>query len=68
MNNPKESAALPKPLVSSDDLSVDAVWAIEISRRVREVEAGEVQLIASEEVYQEARKLFAKNNPNDVLK
>jgi putative addiction module component (TIGR02574 family) len=62
MNNPKEKAALPEHLASSDDLSVDAAWAIEISRRVREFESGKVQLISSEEVYQEARKLFAKNS------
>jgi putative addiction module component (TIGR02574 family) len=68
MNNPKESAALPKPLVSSDDFPVDAAWEVEISRRVREVKSGEVQLISSEEVYREARKLFAKNSATDILK
>jgi Putative addiction module component len=68
MNNPKESAALPKPLVSSDDFPVDAAWEAEISRRVREVKSGEVQLISSKEVYREARKLFAKNSATDILK
>jgi Putative addiction module component len=68
MNNPKESAALPKPLVSSDDLSVDAAWEIAISRRVREVKSGKVQLISSEEVYREARKLFEKNRATDIFK
>jgi Putative addiction module component len=62
MNNTKESAAFPKPLVSSDDLAVDAAWEVAISRRVREVKSGEVQLISSDEVYREARKLFAKNS------
>jgi hypothetical protein len=59
MNNSKESPAVPE---LTDDLSVDAAWEVEISRRVREFESGEVQLISSEEVYQEARKLLAKNS------
>jgi hypothetical protein len=50
MNNFKDSPALPEFHELTDDLSVEAAWAIEISRRVREVEFGEVQLISSEEV------------------
>jgi hypothetical protein len=68
MNNSKEIPAVPKIPGSMEDLSVEAAWAIEISRRVREVEFGEVQLISSEEVYREARKLFAKNSATDILK
>ena len=44
--------------VQETDEEVEAAWDAEIKRRVAEVEAGTVKVIAAEEVFAEVRRLL----------
>ena len=54
----EDRAALANDVLASLDEpteDVEAAWAVEIERRVRDVEEGNVKLIPSEDVFRDAR-------------
>ena len=60
--SPSERAAVSAELrggaeVESDD-AVEQAWRDEILRRLKEIESGEVELIAGEEIEQRLRKII----------
>jgi putative addiction module component (TIGR02574 family) len=62
----EQRAALAAALIESLDDGVDedaeAAWSIEIARRLREVESGDVKTIP----WPQARKMIAADEPPDV--
>ena len=46
--------------LAPEDTEVERAWAIEIERRVREIESGEAELIDGEKVMAEVRELLAR--------
>ena len=47
-------------LEGESDVEAEAAWDREIERRVAEIESGAVNLIASEDVHAEARRLIRR--------
>jgi len=42
------------------DPEIDALWAVEAERRVKEIEVGKVQLVPGEEVFAKIHRKYAK--------
>ena len=60
---PEDRATLANRLYDSlapEDTEDERAWAIEIERRVREIESGEAELIDGEKVMAEVRELLAR--------
>lgn len=53
-------------LEGEPDVEAEAAWDREIERRVAEIESGSVELIASEDVHAEARRLIRRRESSGI--
>ena len=58
---PSERAQLAEALIASldEDAEVERAWAEEVARRLAEIHAGTVELIAAEDVYRDLDRLVS---------
>lgn len=59
------AGTLLRSLDVEDDPDVEAAWAIEIERRLKEVESGKVKLIPWEQVRRRLRATLRRGRPKD---